>query len=899
MSAPAAAAIPRGRPVLVQHGVPPPAPPPYWFQTVPLPAKNSLDPTNWIDLMRIECLALQLRQGLPIFAVHALVAPDTPNKVNVSMLTFTDIPAAQEINAYLLPGWTCRVARTVQSTKDHPQWTALINKMVNTMARATNPGAVARIIGGQHYSETWPDWDLTHPTRHLKAADIADPPPRSILRLPAVREILATWERLSGPATMTYMLGPSPEHRLAAWSPRLLREKLDDEKRKLQAAARELGELNQGKKRAAEPGAPRAYVDWAEAEEPKRVRMEELVAHLESATAALAAQFESAPAVRRRLAAHLAAIPGVIMDMEHDPMSPWKGMKFFHGTRNAKLQGAAPAPFVHHQPMHRLRRMLVEADYTVSDPTTRPERLAHWTAEKKRIELEIGAVRALRGPALVARLAALRKYLDTDTRELAEDERNGRTDLAVSRRTIDELRREIAELQERVDREPAAAALDVPTTQVDRCKLSWGEWIDDQGRKRDGSAFLSPYYTKGFSYGGLSKQGYMTHIYTYTLRKEGKELRFLDLRNDYLKSTFNHAKFDPFRPIWELAGIPHVEDQGSPKLRDEKARNLYDLFHGSNVDGAIMNSDVEFVFFNPADLLEWRAPTSTLERTLLNTQTPPLLLEHQASALIAHVKHLITDEKLTAFLSDAALVHKREVKRSDLPFVRWSLDISWATYISQFAFTRSITSPLWVDSQFDPTDADEIGSDDDDPDTNLTLYECDYTKLWRHFAPDGELDNIWMADAIVEGGNAGVSRKTPLAYHVLSELMREMFEDDDTDDSVRLLVRLPNGYVQIVPTIQTTTLDHRMHSADIPEEHQRREDSFVHFVELPRRTAWKPVTTMSTLVSGVLEAAAAGSKRKDPASAQTEEEEAEEAARAKEQRHTGAGVGAGFRLLRV
>ncbi len=570
-------------------------------------------------------------------------------------------------------------------------------------------------------TEYHPEWDLTVPSRPLERAEIQNPPPWSILRDAEAVEILSLMEQQYH-MRMRVVHGPHSAARRRMW------------KRQpgISASAQQRNEAN-----------------------------------------------------RLRLAAHLSKLPGVLMDMASDPMCPWKGMKFFHGTPYDKLQQLPLEPLK--TELERQRGLLAE----------------HLT-----------------GP---------------------------NTAIATTRAKIAELEQQIATSAS------SAAPSRIP------CKLSWDDYLGTDGEMHQGSAFLSPYFTKGYSYGGDTP-----HIYTYTLRVEGRTLRFLDLRNDYDATTHNHRELDPYAPIWELAGIPHGD-----KNRNDKARDLYELFKGTNlVDGAVMNSDVEWIFFDAPAMLDWVPPPPPdpakfhFTEILLNVDTEeedePVDRDLQLLnvELMEFVEEWVTRDKVTQWLSSKQ-VHKREIQLSELPVVRWKMDHTIQSYIAQFLATAGAgvpSSPLW--NAYQPPESWPF---------KLMVYECEYHALWQHFSP--ELDNIWMADAIIEGVHSGISRKHALPFYQLSELMRKHFP------KTHLLVHLPNGFVQLVPSLREPTMDRRMYIPDpvaFASVGGMQEDMPVrNLFRVMRASAAAPTQAASS-------AAAASSKRKGRAVDDETEEQAQD-----------------------
>ena len=154
-------------------------------------------------------------------------------------------------------------------------------------------------------------------------------------------------------------------------------------------------------------------------------------------------------------------------------------------------------------------------------------------------------------------------------------------------------------IQER--QQPAAAET------YSKCRLAWTETIDDDGKPSQLTAFTTPVFAEALVYGG--------HIYTYKLNSDGKTLLMLDMRNDYDENTLRHKELDHVSVVFELSGIFHARGP----YRVGMAVQLRELFKDAGVDGVVMNSDVEWIWFNPASVLDWVKPdTDPLTSILLD-----------------------------------------------------------------------------------------------------------------------------------------------------------------------------------------------------------------------------------------------------------------------------------------
>lgn len=811
------------------------------------PPLGSLDPTLPLDQLRLECMLYHE------YMRHEFQKDENDNKwwfmvrmnslASEEVYVVTPLPDArnEEIGGHLARFLVMKYQIKFVAPGQYARMMVLYPQRVkNTLQEIALPhSSSVTFHANNDIRESWPEWDILVPTHALTREEARNPPAQSILSRPEVREVLATWEQvytnyapLSSPiGPLVYTIGPTAEERLTMWSAHEHEEEL----------AKHEAELKKKEANVEQTEATMQLLDEVSGRAGRAGMVDAFRRELERSRLAVMVtkgMIEKCNATRLRLAKHLLSIPGVVMDMANDPMCPWKGMKFFHGTPNPYLQ--------HNQERRDLQLLLAQSEGVLS------------VYEKSFAKLAPG---------------------DVNRHDLEQE-------IEHARRAVAESKKNVAERE----------------AKVYPCALSFSAtYRGSGGRTFKGSAFLSPYFTKGFSYGGATP-----HIYTYKLRVDGPGLRFLDVRTDYLKSTFHDPIVDPFRHIAALAGIPHAEDPDSIKIRDEKARNLYELFKGTDIDGAVMNSDVEWIFFDAAKLLAWEPPpvdNSMIPNDEATSILTPSLLNHydyresfvsralvdQASQLVAYVQRLVNKKTLDAFLQ----THKKttRIKLSDLPIARWTLDHTPETYISQFAVNRPTHSPLWVEQQEPGAD----GPIDGWQPVELDVIEVDYRALWRHFAPNGDLDDIWMADSIIEGASSGVSRKTPLPYHQLCTLLR-MYHGN-----THLLVHLPNGFVQIVPTIRSHRLDARMYrAAEFAGE--RPVES------MPRRTLFRSFETgaksmigafLATTANTVVQATAnalAGSKRKVgealAAAAASSSSSSSEDPAAKSQKLMSAGTGA-------
>jgi hypothetical protein len=333
-------------------------------------------------------------------------------------------------------------------------------------------------------------------------------------------------------------------------------------------------------------------------------------------------------AARRRLVQHLITIPGVLIDMSREPMRPWKGVRFFHGTDYKELQGAPHSP---------------------------------------------------------------------------------------------------------------------ETT----CKLSWNVLPNGQQL----TAFTTPYITKAFNYGGLS----FTHVFTYRLKRDGSQLRMLDLRNDYDFSS-HKTPIDVFRKISELSGIRHI----TTRNRVPQAIQLYQLFRDTGIDGMILNTDLEWIWFDPPSVLEWeRPPPGTMLERLFNDRGDTRSVVH-ASILKENIE-AITVPKLHALLKEPHIaMTKRVVRVGDLPYARWTLDRNIQPYANQYLLQHAqdvSPAPVWTPLQ------------DIKHNEKIQLYRVDMADLWRAFAPlhdPRRFADLYMGATITEG-----MFNSMLPYRILLEVIKQ------------------------------------------------------------------------------------------------------------------------------
>jgi len=215
---------------------------------------------------------------------------------------------------------------------------------------------------------------------------------------------------------------------------------------------------------------------------------------------------------------------------------------------------------------------------------------------------------------------------------------------------------------------------------------------------RPKNSFTTPYYTKALEYG---EYGQIT--YTYKLSVDGRQLRMIDLRGDkvrthtwsegrlksYVKTRGDKEQSDreelithPVNLIHQLSGIAY-NDGGN---RVQKAADFVRFFEGTKVDGAILNSDVEWIWMRPSEVLEWVHPnknTDWLSWCLFNHT-----LEKKKDMLAERIKQDITVDRIVAFLQSAHVKHDKLSDLTSFKTRRWRFN-SKSKHTSQFEVDES------------------------------------------------------------------------------------------------------------------------------------------------------------------------------------------------------------------
>lgn len=343
----------------------------------------------------------------------------------------------------------------------------------------------------------------------------------------------------------------------------------------------------------------------------------------------------------------------------------------------------------------------------------------------------------------------------------------------------------------------------------DRCALLFDN---------DYTAFTTPYIAKALNYG--------EYVFTYRLTVDGSTLRILDLRSDYnmlnseSRTIWAGSKYDTFHIIHTLAGIEYGNQDRNPKAED-----LFALFNDCGVDGALINNDVEWVWFDAGRVLEWEQPnqsTSYMAHILAglnfddvvkyypqardkNYTRQNAILEKgfdvpkrdysiqlhfgmkRYTTIILEIFHkkYINASTLDSIIGAGYAKHTR-VNVRELAHYRWSMDESVKPYTNQFLVAERHTqpSPLWTPA---------VGEKEE----LIDLYEIDSYKFWKSFRGDGFYTDITMMKAHREGNLNHVA----LPYKHLLEAIEEL--NKSRPIKVVFAIVLPNGFKQLVPPIET------------------------------------------------------------------------------------------------
>lgn len=365
----------------------------------------------------------------------------------------------------------------------------------------------------------------------------------------------------------------------------------------------------------------------------------------------------------------------------------------------------------------------------------------------------------------------------------------------------------------------AAAALPKPLELHSRCRL------------RPKNSFTTPYYTKAMEYGDL--------VYTYRLTVDGKTLRLLDLRGDKEREhkwsqeridqkrqdTFvqkddrylNKLVYHPANMVHELSGIEHNDGQN----RVAKAATLVRFFEGTEVDGVVLNSDVEWIWLRPAEMLEWVRPDP------VDHWLSWCLLMHskydKTSILQQRIESDITSRRLLSFLSSTAVEQHVLPSLSQVTTKRWRFNRN-SQYTSQFEHDSShhihtsATEQVSFEQQTQEQEhsrtsgyhwllrsSDALKTTNTANTTQWVALRCNYDDFWAAVAP--WFAGCFMGLSVMEG-NQEVSGFLGGVVPQLKKVLRSMQKSDH--QRLTLSVLLPSGSRQLVPPLPLNNSSNRM-----------------------------------------------------------------------------------------
>ncbi len=340
--------------------------------------------------------------------------------------------------------------------------------------------------------------------------------------------------------------------------------------------------------------------------------------------------------------------------------------------------------------------------------------------------------------------------------------------------------------------------------------------MKDCGLRPD-TSFTTPYVEKAINYSQDKC------VYTYTLKKDGQVLRMLDLRSDYDIPSKRGSR-DRFKAIEYYTGIKYGNDV--TKNRVGLALLLYKLFKDTDVDGAILNNDIEWIWFKPQENLawEWNPEYDSFTNRLANigyvgSPAEPEIISaidrewhlfgHYGSRLdqIQHQIKLISaprtqlekkDWSETVFnskMQNYLKLKNSQVKTvyvSSLRYSKWTIASKkpGVEYTNQYWNDSGMLSesvkPWWGEERIDAS--------------SLRVVVVDYIDFWQAVCPDAI--NIYMGNAVTEDTH---SRKDiPSAYDIILSILRKQ-RLNRGEKPIQLLFKLPNGRHQLVPPIDKQT----------------------------------------------------------------------------------------------
>lgn len=489
-------------------------------------------------------------------------------------------------------------------------------------------------------------------------------------------------------------------------------------------------------------------------------------------------KWKSDEEVRRRLVNHLVSIPHVLVDMPNEPMVPWKGMKFFHGTDFEDLQTKV-APEVPR-----------EGEFMIGDEVRSQTGFGGFIREVRSDPRELVLSDSLTDKVrFTVRVIETMKVV-TPAWQVGHRVEGQGTVVGVDYTTFTLDMLAPNGFDHTIPM--AHAKRDPPIKEsIPECNLSWetiegGTTNQRTGAKEDLhlSAFSTPYFTKALNYG--------PKIYTYRLLKDGKALKMLDLRNDY--AFYSHkTEIDAFRIVSELSGIPHI----ARKYRTDQARQLWELFQGMGIDGAILNTDVEWIWFQPKEVLKWEqpGPPSTMTWQLLNgslvaggdgKRDKKLLVD----LLVKEDGWRITPEMVEKLLE---VLPNKVMPLSEISHLRWSLDNNPSPYVNQYSAFSRFVAPIWRPVELLRTNM-----------SKARIYDISYAALWAAFSEkedDQRYRDLYMAAAVTEGSCNHLLPYNRLlsSIQTLNDRLLEGTGLGKDWYPIHLRVRLPTGVIQIVP----------------------------------------------------------------------------------------------------
>ncbi len=339
---------------------------------------------------------------------------------------------------------------------------------------------------------------------------------------------------------------------------------------------------------------------------------------------------------------------------------------------------------------------------------------------------------------------------------------------------------------------------------------------------RPETSFTSPYFEKALKYSkGL-------HVFTYRLKKDGRELRMIDLRTDY-DTPSRRTTRDRFYKLSQLTGLVYGNDSVNGTDRNELAATLCAIFRGKGVYGAILNNDIEWIWFEPDKMLEWEwnPDFGSLVNRLasIGFLGQPSLPQHIADFLMRNVDPSLHHVKLpdlirhwnwldTIFREKAAspetftvrinrFLSGKRVSHTKVTYREWAIRSSkpGIEYTNQYLVESKHNAPS--------TSEDWPVAEVETNPSIIRVVEVDYVQFWQFVYPDAI--DMYMGNAVTEGIGAK-DALTP--YRTLLSVLAGQIKESPNKKLIQLLFRLPNGCAQLVPPISDAT---KKHIADAAE----------------------------------------------------------------------------------